>query len=131
MSGYTINGDGSITCGRCGNTSHNPEDVTQHYCGHCKIFHDDETAGDAAYIIAAEADAPQRQRHDRGPHYIGEPSYELVDALKLPLLFHAGGPWDAKRRAEWLRITGSLEATSKVMCDHLRSAVAMHFGVNA
>jgi hypothetical protein len=111
---FTINGDGSITCGRCGNTSHNPEDVTQHYCAHCKIFHDDvyhDGTGD--------------------PHYIGEPSYELVDALKLPLLFHAGGPWTAERRAEWLRITGSLEATSKVMCDHLRSAILMHFGVNA
>jgi hypothetical protein len=109
MTGYTINSDGSITCHQCGMTSWNKEDATQHYCAKCKVFHDEP--GD--------------------PHYIGIPSFELLDALKLPLLFHAGGPWDAKRRAEWFRITGCLEATSRVMCDHIRSAKAMHFGVDA
>ena len=38
---YTIAPDGaSITCGRCGRTSHNPNDVVQRYCGACHAFHD-------------------------------------------------------------------------------------------
>lgn len=62
----------------------------------------------------------------REPHYTGEPSYDLLDAIRLPLLFHAGGDWNKERRAEWLRITGTAEATTKVMCDHLRSALAVY-----
>ncbi len=58
------------------------------------------------------------------PKYDGEPCYDLEDAVKLVLLFHSGGIWDNDKRAEWLRITGSTEATTKVMCDHLRSALA-------
>jgi hypothetical protein len=53
-----------------------------------------------------------------------DPSCNVADALKLPLLFHAGGEWDAARRAEWLRITGTTEATTKVLCDHIRSTLA-------
>ena len=50
---------------------------------------------------------------------MSEPSYDLLDAIRLALLFHTGGPWDDERRAEWLRITGRTEATTLVMCDHL------------
>ena len=31
----------SITCPRCGWTSHNPHDVAERYCGHCHVFLDD------------------------------------------------------------------------------------------
>lgn len=31
----------SIVCLRCGSQSFNPNDVAQHYCGHCHRFHDD------------------------------------------------------------------------------------------
>lgn len=38
---YTIGVDGkSITHHVCGMTSHNLNDVTQHYCGACKVFLD-------------------------------------------------------------------------------------------
>lgn len=50
---------------------------------------------------------------------------DVVVALKLPLLFHGGGIWDDEKRAEWLRITGTTEATTKVMCEHLRSVLEM------
>ncbi len=60
------------------------------------------------------------------PRYTGEPSFAVEDCLMLPLLFHGGGMWDEKRRAEWLRITGTTEATTKVMCDHLRRALAVN-----
>lgn len=46
------------------------------------------------------------------------------DALRLPLLFHHGGPWTPADRAEWIRITGVDEATTKVMCDHIRATLA-------
>jgi hypothetical protein len=43
MSGYSIAPDGkSITCQRCGMTSHHPKDVAEKYCGHCHVFHDDQ-----------------------------------------------------------------------------------------
>jgi hypothetical protein len=39
---FAISADGkSITCLRCHSTSYNPKDVAQHYCGRCKVFHDD------------------------------------------------------------------------------------------
>lgn len=39
---FHISMDGkSITCLRCKVTSHNPEDVAQHYCGRCHVHHDD------------------------------------------------------------------------------------------
>lgn len=39
---FTIGDNGtSITCKRCERTSHNEGDVEQHYCSHCKMFHDD------------------------------------------------------------------------------------------
>ena len=42
MTTYTIGQDGkSITCLRCGRTSHNRNDVAQRYCGYCHVFHDD------------------------------------------------------------------------------------------
>jgi hypothetical protein len=60
---------------------------------------------------------------NREPDYTQEPSYGVMDALRLVLLFHDSGPWTSSRRAEWLRITGTTEATTKVMCDHVRSAL--------
>jgi len=41
MSLFTIAADGkSITCLACRQTSYNPNDVAQRYCGNCKIFLD-------------------------------------------------------------------------------------------
>lgn len=30
----------SITCPKCGRTSHNPNDVRERYCGNCHQYHD-------------------------------------------------------------------------------------------
>ena len=54
------------------------------------------------------------------PKYEGERSDNITDALHLPLLFHSGGEWTPERQAEWLRITGTREASTKVLCDHIR-----------
>lgn len=38
---FALAADGrSITCLRCGKTSHNPTDVAEYYCGNCKVFHE-------------------------------------------------------------------------------------------
>lgn len=46
---YAINredgGGRSITCLRCGTTSHHPEDVAHKYCGHCHVFHAEHVCG--------------------------------------------------------------------------------------
>ena len=59
------------------------------------------------------------------PAYEREPSYDVADALGLVLMFHGGGEWNESKRAEWLRITGTREATTRVLCDHVRSALAV------
>jgi len=39
---FELSEDGqSITCLRCKMTSHNPNDVKNHYCGRCHVSHDD------------------------------------------------------------------------------------------
>lgn len=43
MSSYRILENGSaIWCATCGYISFNQNDVAEHYCGMCKVFHDDE-----------------------------------------------------------------------------------------
>ena len=41
--------------------------------------------------------------------------------LELPLLFHSGGGWTDAMRKRWEEITAIPEATTKVMCDAIRS----------
>jgi len=48
----------------------------------------------------------------------------LRDAAELPLMFHAGGIWLGDNPTRWKQITGTDEATTKVMCDHIRSVLA-------
>ncbi len=45
------------------------------------------------------------------------------EAFRLVLMFYHPEWDDAKRRA-WQAITGSDEATTKVMCDHIRKVMA-------
>lgn len=47
----------------------------------------------------------------------------LEEALELPLLFHGLG-WSPEDAARWKEITGQREATTKVMCNHIRAAIA-------
>ena len=61
------------------------------------------------------------------PQYPEEPSYEVRDALSLVLLFYTID-WTPEKKAEWFRITGSHEASTKVMCDHIRSCLAVMGG---
>jgi len=56
---YTISADGqSITCHRCGLTSYHPMDVSQRYCGQCRMFHTDAAAN--ADLIKENADLRRR-----------------------------------------------------------------------
>lgn len=48
---------------------------------------------------------------------------ELLDACRAVLLFHAV-EWDEDKRTEWKAITGESEATTKILCDHIRNAIA-------
>lgn len=46
------------------------------------------------------------------------------DLLKAVLLFHSGDPWDAKRQAEWLRLVGTRDASTKTLCDAIRRVLS-------
>jgi hypothetical protein len=64
-----------------------------------------------AFAVAKAAYGGDRAEIDR-----------LREALTLPLLFY--GQWTEGDVAEWQRITGSREGTTKVMCDHIRKVLA-------
>lgn len=49
---------------------------------------------------------------------------DLLKACKATLLFHGAGHWDDEKRLEWLNLTGHSEATTKVLCDFVRAALA-------
>ncbi len=53
-----------------------------------------------------------------------EAAPELLAALEAVLLFHSGRKWDATTRREWSRLVGVPDATTKVVCDVARSAIA-------
>jgi len=55
-----------------------------------------------------------------------ESSTSMEDALNATLLFHSGGPWTEEKQAQWVEITGRTEATSKVLCDHIRWVLSLH-----
>jgi hypothetical protein len=51
----------------------------------------------------------------------------MTDAERLAravLLFHHGGEWTQADRDQWLALTGSAEATIKVLCDLARRILA-------
>ena len=46
------------------------------------------------------------------------------DVCRALLLFHSGGPWTAERRVEWNDLIGEREATTRILCDAARQALA-------
>lgn len=46
----------------------------------------------------------------------------MRDALRAVLLFYSV-KWTEERIAEWKRITGSDDASTKVLCDHIRKVL--------
>jgi hypothetical protein len=48
----------------------------------------------------------------------------LLEACRATLLFHADGPWDEAKQGEWFNITQHPEATSRILCDTVRAAIA-------
>jgi len=49
----------------------------------------------------------------------------LREALQAVLLFYTVGDWSATKQEMWLAITGSSEATTRVLCDHIRRVLAI------
>jgi hypothetical protein len=83
---YAIAPDGgSITCHRCGMTSHHPKDVAERYCGKCKRSHDDE----ALTALPRRLLARPRDAHGFPITYVtlldndGKPDFRIVDEAKL------------------------------------------------
>lgn len=48
----------------------------------------------------------------------------LEEALKLVLMFHKGGPWTDDDSRKWRVTTGIDEATTRVLCNHLRNVLS-------
>ncbi len=53
-----------------------------------------------------------------------EAAPELYEACKAVLMFHRGGPWEDNDAEEWKRLTGQEDATTKVLCNTVRAAIA-------
>lgn len=47
----------------------------------------------------------------------------IEGALEAVLLFQRGGAWGAPERMIWERITGERDATTRVLCDHVRKVL--------
>lgn len=47
----------------------------------------------------------------------------LVEALEMVVLYHSGSPWDAAKAKRWERWSGSDDATTRNMCDQLRTVL--------
>lgn len=47
----------------------------------------------------------------------------LMQACTATLLFHSGQPWTQNNATQWFLLTGSQEATAKVLCDFVRSVL--------
>lgn len=45
----------------------------------------------------------------------------LEDAVEMVLLYHSASPWDDAKTKRWERWTGRDEATTKALCDQLRT----------
>ena len=54
---------------------------------------------------------------EKHAHYMGIAS----DATRAVLLFYTAPRWTDTERQEWKSITGSDEATTKVLCDTMRA----------
>jgi hypothetical protein len=94
---YTISPDEkAFTCHLCGLTSHNQNDVANHYCSRCSIFHDDDETLDASTAKQLERDLAEWA--DRMV-YIGEVVPDFWDELNMPA-----------RLAEWLTYRGYRKA---------------------
>lgn len=48
----------------------------------------------------------------------------LEGALELVLMFYGAAYWNEPESSRWREITGKDEATTKVMCDHIRALLA-------
>lgn len=98
-------------------------------CGHraCRDWHVGPMLADVQGVHFTEEQARLvaallNRLEDRGAE--GGPSWTFHDALRAVLLFHDAAPWGAAKRAEWLRITGTAEATTRTLCDHARRVLA-------
>lgn len=48
----------------------------------------------------------------------------LLKVAQAVLLFHRGGEWTVDDRAEWTKLTGATECTTKALCDFSRAQMA-------
>jgi hypothetical protein len=78
-------GGRSITCLVCGNTSCNPNDVDQLWCGNCSRFLRDPGDKDSVYESSDKVDAAMRRAvDDDGPWH-----RELFDSIRIGELWFA------------------------------------------
>jgi hypothetical protein len=69
-------------------------------------------------LLAEEHARISIENHGAGP--AEDEINRLKNALALVLLFHSGQPWSVESGEQWQAITGSNNATTKGMCDHIR-----------
>lgn len=51
--------------------------------------------------------------------------HAMKRACLATLLFHEGGEWDRERQRVWLAMTGHEEATTRILCETVRAALAL------
>lgn len=71
----------TITCGHCGMTSHNPNDVLHRYCGYCHIFHesDEQVRLTPSTVQSKENSNMKKQIHNKS-------AFTLLDLILVAFL---------------------------------------------
>lgn len=83
--------------------------------------------GDIPQPVIAEVDPDGNAKDDAtlfGNAQVMVAAPDLLDAARAALLFHSASPWDVEKAAEWKRLTGSDDATTRALCEFLRVAIA-------
>jgi len=71
----------SITCLKCLNTSYNPRDVREKYCGKCNIFHDNKDD----YVLSAGR--PRTAEMVRGVYLMTRDARDVLTEIKLSQMY--------------------------------------------
>ena len=84
----------------------------------------------SGYIAIAGVIASEGEDYEANAALIAA-APDLLAACRAVLIFHSGGEWTHNAEIDWIRITGKDDATTKVLCDTVRAAIAKAEAVNA
>lgn len=98
-------------------------------CSNCDVLCDTQAVDEGGPFFAADG-TPLGRRCPPCPLVpelsdadLSARAQAMRGALEVVLLFHAADGWTEEKRVRWRELTGSSEATTRVLCDTVRRAL--------